>query len=148
DAALIEYLESARAETASTRTGKLLVRAAFDDGYVDACQRQLACQRQARRTSSGDQHRMRPTSRQRIHFLAPILLRFWLQATIVRHNPGLAASPPVRDILRMGGSEFSSLFACPLVDGQALCEAATLRSEQWLPHDVPRPVERQPLMEG
>jgi NADH pyrophosphatase NudC (nudix superfamily) len=26
-----------------TRTSKRLVRAAFDNGYVDACQRQFAC---------------------------------------------------------------------------------------------------------
>ena len=54
DAALIEDLERARAQTAGTRTGKLLVGAAFDDGDVDARQRQLARQHQARRACTGD----------------------------------------------------------------------------------------------
>ncbi|MHC2215389.1 hypothetical protein ACVIGV_000777 [Rhizobium leguminosarum] len=60
DAPLIENLERPRTQTAGTRTGKLLVRAAFDDGDVDACQGQFACQHQSRRPCPGNHDCMFP----------------------------------------------------------------------------------------
>src|SRR6266536_896770 len=45
--------------------------------------------------------------------------RFWPRPTILRHDPGLAARPPVRYTLRVARSGY---FPCPLssaVDGQA-----------------------------
>ncbi len=54
DSALVQDLERACAQAASTRTGKLLVGAAFDHGHVDASQGQLARQHQARRTCPGN----------------------------------------------------------------------------------------------
>ena len=42
-----------------------------------------------------------------------------LQQAIMRHDPGLAASPPVRDILKVGRSK-ALLFACPLWTDQPL----------------------------
>src|SRR6266536_1946832 len=53
------------------------------------------------------------------HALAtPIFRRFWPRPAILRHDPGLAASPPVRYTLKVARSGY---FPCPLssaVDGQ------------------------------
>jgi hypothetical protein len=37
-------------------------------------------------------------------FRASHFRRFWLRLAIMRHDSGLAASPPVRDILRVSGA--------------------------------------------
>ena len=58
DAALVEDLDGARVQTAGARAGEILAGAPFDNGNVDARQRQLARQHQPGRTSSGDYHRM------------------------------------------------------------------------------------------
>ena len=58
DAALIEDLDGARVQTACARAGEVLAGAPFDNGNVDARQRQFARQHQPGRTSSGDHHRM------------------------------------------------------------------------------------------
>lgn len=54
DAALVQDLKRARAQAAGARAGKRLVRAALDDGDVDACQCQFAGERQARRHRASD----------------------------------------------------------------------------------------------
>ena len=69
DATLIEHLDRARVQTAGARAGKFLAGAPLNDGYVDARQRQLACQHQPCRTSAGDNHRMPRLCR--THFVPP-----------------------------------------------------------------------------
>jgi len=58
DAALIEHLDRAGVQAACARAGEVLAFAPLDDGDLDPCQRQFPRQHQARRTSSGDHHRM------------------------------------------------------------------------------------------
>ena len=43
----------------------------------------------------------------------PPVPRFWLRPAIVWHDPGLAASPPVRYMLKVEGRSLLSIF-CPL----------------------------------
>ena len=58
DAALIEYLNGPRVQTAGARSIELLGGAPLDNGHVDARQGQLARQHQPRRAASGYDHRM------------------------------------------------------------------------------------------
>ena len=44
---------------------------------------------------------------QHTHFATPIFRSFWPRPTILRHDPGLAASPPVRYILKVERSGYS-----------------------------------------
>lgn len=53
--------------------------------------------------------------------------RFWPRPTILRHDPGLAARPPVRYTLRVERSGCSPFPSSSAVDGQALREAAACR---------------------
>ena len=52
--------------------------------------------------------------------------RFWPRPAIMRHDPGLAASPPVRYMLKVEGSEYSPFPDRPC-DGQPPREAAARR---------------------
>ena len=58
DPALVEDLDGACVQPACARAGKVLAGAPLDDRDVDARQRQLARQHQARRTRAGDHHRV------------------------------------------------------------------------------------------
>src|SRR5713226_10226038 len=49
--------------------------------------------------------------------------RIWPTSATLRHDPGLAASPRVRDILEVARERDTRLFVAA-VDGHALCEAA------------------------
>jgi hypothetical protein len=55
DSALIEDFDGAREQTACAQAGEVLAGAPFDDGNVDARQRQLARQHQAGRARAHDQ---------------------------------------------------------------------------------------------
>jgi hypothetical protein len=109
DAALIEDLDGARVQSACARASEVLAGAPFDDGDVDARQRQLARQHQSGRTSAGDHHRMvglrhpgrlrsggqpgraRTTHRQQCtHFVTPQVV---LRPAVLRDEAGLEASP-------------------------------------------------------
>ena len=109
DTALIEDLDGARVQTARARAGEVLAGAPFDNGDVDARQRQLARQHQPGRTSSGDHHRMvglrhpsrfrgggqlgyaRNARRQQCtHFVTPQVV---LRPAVLRDEAGLEASP-------------------------------------------------------
>ena len=110
DSALIEDLDGARVQTACARAGEVLAGAPLDNGNVDARQRQLACQHQAGRASSGDHHRMvghrrtpvvsaaainsaardRPVDNNILILRPP---RFWLRSPFLRDGRGLEASP-------------------------------------------------------
>jgi hypothetical protein len=57
-AALVEDLERARMEAAGARAHQVLAGAPLDNGDIDAGQRQLARQHQARRSAAGDDHRV------------------------------------------------------------------------------------------
>ena len=96
DAALIENLERACAQTAGTRTGKLLVGSPFDNGDIDACQGQFACQHQARRPCPRNHDCMFPIANSLISIAPTQYLRF--------QRPGpIAFSPsnrPVQSVLR------------------------------------------------
>ena len=58
-APLVEHLDRADVQTAGARAVEVLGRSPFDDDDVGAGQRQLGRQHQARRTATGDHHRMR-----------------------------------------------------------------------------------------
>src|SRR6266498_451929 len=116
-------------QAACARAGEVLAGAPLDNGDVDPRQRQLARQHQPCRTSSGDRHRMlghshtpagitpvanrdtspttgstsraAHTSTTTHAFRYSHFRRFWPQPEILRHDPGLAASPPVRYTLRV-----------------------------------------------
>jgi hypothetical protein len=93
------------------RAGEVLTGAPLDNGHVNARQRQLARQHQPCRSSSGDHHRTlghrhtpigtidNTTRISRLPFPP-----FWRQRAMLQHDPGLPASPPVRDILRVARS--------------------------------------------
>jgi hypothetical protein len=96
DAALVEHLDGACVQTACARAGEFLAGAPLHNGDVDARQRELARQHQPGRTAPGDHHRMiglRPASIDTsTHAAVPFSL--WSRAAFMRHDRGLAASPP------------------------------------------------------
>jgi len=66
-----------------------------------------------------------PSARNRAHaFRDSHFRRFWPRLAILRHDRGLAASPPVRYKLKVEGSGYSPFPLSSAVDGQALREAA------------------------
>ena len=71
DSALIEDLDAARMQAAGARAGELLAVAPFDNGNVDARQRQLARQHQTGRARARDQDIRILCS----HEAAPVLFR-------------------------------------------------------------------------
>ena len=58
DSTLVENLDGPRVQAARARAGDVLIGAPLDNDDVDARQRQLARQHQARRPASGNHHRM------------------------------------------------------------------------------------------
>jgi hypothetical protein len=62
-------------------------------------------------------------------FRASHFRRFWLRLAIMRHDSGLAASPPVRDILRVSGAGI--LLSPSAVDGQPPRKAAARRVRRF-----------------
>ncbi len=58
DAALVEQLDRARVQPARAGDPASSWSRAADDDGLDACQRELGCQHEPRRTSSRDHHRM------------------------------------------------------------------------------------------
>ncbi len=80
-------------------------------------------------------------------FCDPHFRRFWPTPAILRHNPGLAASPPVRYTLKVEGSGYSpstlpsAVDLSPLssaVDGRAPCQAVARRIPRCRgPQDLP-----------
>lgn len=87
-------------QTAGARTDQILVCAPLDDGNVDSCQSQLACQHQPGRSSPGNDYRV-PGRRFDTHLQSPKVAQFLLWPAILRHDPGLAASPRVRYMLKV-----------------------------------------------
>ncbi len=96
DATLIEDLDGSCVQTAGARAGEVLAGAPLDDGSVDPRQRQLAGQHQPRGPSPNDQYGMLGHS--------PALRRSAFESAILRHEGGLAASPPPRVTLEMRGA--------------------------------------------
>src|SRR6266511_101389 len=86
-------------QTARARASEVLVGAPLDNGNVDARQRQLGRQHQPCRTPAGDHHRM--LSHSHTPLATPISAGSGLGRRFLRHDQGLAASPPVRPIVRM-----------------------------------------------
>src|SRR4051794_15396431 len=91
DPPLIEHLDRPGVQTARARAREVQAGAPLDDGHVDPGQRQLARQHQPRRTASGDHHRMLGHGQSRSFRFR----RFDPASGVIRHDPGLAASPPV-----------------------------------------------------
>lgn len=105
DPALVEDFERAGMQTAGARADQLLVGPPLDHRDVDSGQPQLAGQHQPRRAGSGDEHRMvadRPLRETHTPHFAPHS-ELWFETAVLRHRPGLAASPGVRYRLRVGG---------------------------------------------
>src|SRR5438309_6351509 len=73
-------------QTACTRAGEVLARAALDNRDVDPRQRQLARQHQPRRAGSGYHHRM-------LGHRHTISVGPGLRTVIMRHDPRLARKP-------------------------------------------------------
>jgi len=124
DPPLIENLDRARVQTTCARAGDVLAGAPLDNRNVDPRQRQLARQHQPRRTAPGDHHRMFGQT-------PPPSRRFWFRPEILRHDPGLAGSPPVPDTLRTVRSANSSLTLSAAdghgVDPKSPCNRHSLR---------------------
>ena len=99
DPTLVEDLDGARVQAAGARTGEVLTVAPLDDANVDPRQRQLARQHQPRRASSGDHHRVLGHR----HMVTPLLWVPAPESAIMRHDPGLAASPHVGLIMEVEG---------------------------------------------
>ena len=81
------------------RASEVLVGAPLDNGNVDARKRQLDRQHQPCRTPAGDDHRV--LSHSHTPLVTPISAGSGLGRRFLRHDQGLAASSPVRLILRM-----------------------------------------------
>src|SRR6266851_9387575 len=97
-------------QTPRARANEVMAGAALDNGDVDTGQRQLARQHHPSRTTPRNHnpmfgHRLPPVG---ITNLAPSIPegsglghRIWPTSATLRHDSGLAASPPVRHILRI-----------------------------------------------
>ncbi len=97
DTTLVENLDGAGMKTECTRADQVLVGTPLDNGDVDPRQRQLTSQHQPSRASSNDHHRM-------FGHVAPLISAgSGLRPAILRYDPGLAASPPVRYMLKVEG---------------------------------------------
>ncbi|GAA2868668.1 hypothetical protein GCM10010517_28520 [Streptosporangium fragile] len=66
----------------------------------------------------------------------PRFRRFWPRPTILRHDPGLVASPPVRYTLGVERSGYSPFPSSSAVDGQALRGPAYHQNRSPLHHTV------------
>src|SRR6266536_2812998 len=62
---------------------------------------------------------------------APVFRRFWSRPAILRHDPGLAASPPVRYTLKVARSGYSPSPISSAVDGPPPREAAARRVRRY-----------------
>ena len=93
DAALVEDLDGSCVQTAGAGAGEVLAGATLDDRSVDPRQRQLAGQHQPRGPTPDDQYGVLGHS--------PALRRSAFESAILRHEGGLAASPPPRVTLKM-----------------------------------------------
>jgi hypothetical protein len=92
--ALVHHLDAAHMQAERTdHPGRLQLLLQHD--HVHAVQPQLAGQHQAGRSTAGNDH---------VDHHTPHFRRFWLRPAILRHDPGLAASPPVRYTLRVARS--------------------------------------------
>src|SRR5262249_16798532 len=115
DSTLIEHLDGACVQTTRTRAGKVLAFALLHDDDVDARQRELSRQHQARWPASGNHHCVLGRALAAFGFVAHFsILRFqrcrWWAATL-RHDPGLAATPGLwhrLQVERRGGQRSSS----------------------------------------
>ena len=135
DSALIEDLDGARVQTACARADEVLAGAPLDNGNVDARQRQLARQHQPCRTSSGDHHRM--LGHRHAHFVTPFR-RFRRRPAILRHAPGLTASPPVRYSLKVSGSGYSFPFLVTHPDSRDHQHRHLRRQDSAIPRALAR----------
>ena len=119
-AALVHDLDAARVQAErADDPGRL--RVLLQHEHVHAVQPQLAGQHQAGRSAAGHDHvnheapiqqgcirsaaPRSPVARTRVATLR--FRRFWPRPAILRHDPGLAASPPVRYRLKVEGSAYS-----------------------------------------
>ena len=70
----------------------------------------------------------RPLRRQQhTHFASPHFRRFWPRPAILRHDPGLAASPRVRYRLKVGRSWISLPFLLSSAGGRAVSSRSAIR---------------------
>ncbi len=100
-AALVHHLDAARVQAERPdmpgRLGLLL-----QHERVHAVQPQLAGQHQAGRSAAGNDHVNHENPH--TYFANPDYRRSWLRWEILRHTPGLAARPPVRDMVKVAGN--------------------------------------------
>jgi hypothetical protein len=95
DAALNENLDGPCVQTACARAPEVLGGATLDNDNINARQGQFACQRQPRRTASGDCHRM-------LGYTHLSLRKIWLGWRFYRMTGALKQVPCALH-MRMGG---------------------------------------------
>ena len=100
DTPLVEHFDGAGVQAPRTRTDEAPVAPAFDDRDVHPRQRQLAGQRHTGRTPTDDHHVM---VGKLTHPHPPIAEKL-VRPAILRQPGGLAASPPVRYMLKVAES--------------------------------------------